>query len=105
MQFQPTYKAVAKWLPTLTNLKVTKAKRKQIVVAIGRQFSVDWWRVRTHRCQASALGLKLKPTVGAGASPPRAQTTQTPSSPHGAASRPKTSPAPWRTPRKKTHGD
>ena len=59
MQWQPHYKAVAKWLPVLTNPKTTKSKRKQIAVAIGRQFSVDWWRVRTGRCQAADLGLKL----------------------------------------------
>jgi len=55
VQFQPTYKPVAKWLPVLTHPKTTQAKRKQIVVAIGRQFSVDWWRVRTQRCQAEDL--------------------------------------------------
>ena len=62
MQFQPAYKPVAKWLPILTHPKTTKSKRKQIAVAIGRQFSVDWWRVRTGRCQAADLGLKAKPT-------------------------------------------
>jgi transposase len=61
MQWQPHYKPVAKWLPVLTHPKTTKSKRKQIAVAIGRQFSVDWWRVRTGRCQAADLGLKLNP--------------------------------------------
>jgi transposase len=61
IQFQPTYKPVAKWMPVLTNPKTTKAKRKQIAVAIGRQFSVDWWRVRTGRCRAEDLGLQSKP--------------------------------------------
>ena len=75
VQFQPTYKAVAKWLPVLTHPKTTKAKRKQIVVAIGRQFSVDWWRVRTQRCQAADLGLKSKPAPVALAPSPRAKAT------------------------------
>jgi transposase len=61
IQFQPTYKPVLKWMPVLSNSKTTKAKRKQIAVAIGRQFSVDWWRVRTQRCRAEDLGLKSKP--------------------------------------------
>jgi transposase len=61
MQWQPHYKPVAKWRPVLTHPKTTKSKRKQIAVAIGRQFSVDWWRVRTGRCQAADLGLKLNP--------------------------------------------
>ena len=75
VQFQPTYKPVAKWLPVLTHPKTTKSKRKQIVVAIGRQFSVDWWRVRTQRCQAEDLGLKAKPTPVAPAPTPRAKAT------------------------------
>lgn len=61
IHFQPTYKPVLRWMPVLTNPKTTKAKRKQIAVAIGRQFSVDWWRVRTQRCSAEELGLKAKP--------------------------------------------
>jgi transposase len=61
--YQPAYKPVAKWLPLLTHRKTTRAKRKQIIVAIGRQFGVDWWRVRTHRCQAVDLGLKTNPRL------------------------------------------
>jgi transposase len=75
VQFQPTYKPVAKWLPVLTHPKTTKSKRKQIVVAIGRQFSVDWWRVRTQRCQAEDLGLKSKPAPVALSPTPRAKAT------------------------------
>lgn len=66
LQFQPTYRPVAKWQPVLANPKTTQPKRKQIVVAIGRQFSVDWWRVRTGRCPATQLGLRLKPGTGTG---------------------------------------
>jgi transposase len=73
VQFQPTYKPVAKWRPVLANPKTTKAKRKQIVVAIGRQFSVDWWRVRTQRCSAEDLGLKSKPTPASVPPTPRAK--------------------------------
>jgi len=73
IQFQPTYKPVLKWMPVLSNPKTTKAKRKQIAVAIGRQFSVDWWRVRTQRCQAEDLGLKSKPAPVVVAPTPRAK--------------------------------
>jgi len=75
VQFQPTYKPVAKWLPVLTHPKTTKSKRKQIVVAIGRQFSVDWWRVRTQRCQVEDLGLKSKPAPVALSPTARAKAT------------------------------
>jgi transposase len=73
VQFQPTYHPVAKWRPLLLHPKTTKSKRKQIVVAIGRQFSVDWWRVRTQRCRAEDLGLKSKPAPVIALPTPRAK--------------------------------
>jgi transposase len=76
IRYQPSYKPIAKWLPVLTHPKVTKSKRKQIVVAIGRQFSVDWWRVRTGRCRPENLGLTLKPAPVAVTPTPRAQGAQ-----------------------------
>jgi transposase len=76
VQYQPTYKPVARWLPLLTNPKTTRSKRKQIIVAIGRQFSVDWWRVRTRRCQAADLGLKTNPIPSTVAATPRARKTK-----------------------------
>ena len=76
VQFQPTSKPVAQWLPVLAHPKTTRSKRKQIIVAIGRQFSVDWWRVRTHRCQAADLGLKTNPTPPTVAPTPRARKTK-----------------------------
>jgi hypothetical protein len=53
--------------------KTTRSKRKQIAVAIGQQFTVDWWRVRTGRCQAESLGLKFKPAPPASVPTPRAK--------------------------------
>jgi transposase len=76
VQYQPAYKPVARWLPQLTHPKTTRAKRKQIIVAIGRQFSVDWWRVRTRRCQAADLGLQTNPTPPTVAPTPRARKTK-----------------------------
>ena len=77
VQYQPTYKPVARWLPVLTHPKTTRSKRKQIIVAIGRQFSVDWWRVRTQRCRAEDLGLQSKPTPAVVPPTPRAQAKKT----------------------------
>jgi transposase len=74
--YQRTYKPVARWLPVLTNPKTTRSKRKQIIVAIGRQFGVDWWRVRTGRCQAADLGLQTNPTPPTVTLPPRARKTK-----------------------------
>ena len=58
--FQPEYRVVKKWLPELSNPKTSKSRRKKIIVAMSREFSVDWWRVRTGRCKAEDLGLKLQ---------------------------------------------
>src|SRR5213594_3688291 len=38
IQFQPDYKPNAKWAKLLADPKATRSKRKQIAVAIGRQF-------------------------------------------------------------------
>ncbi len=59
--FQPDYQAVKKWKPVLMNPKTGPARRKKAIVAMARIFAVDWWRVRTGRCRAEALGLKLNP--------------------------------------------
>jgi hypothetical protein len=59
--FQPGYRVVKKWLPDLSNPKTSRPRRKKIIVAMARTFAVDWWRVRTGRCKAEDLGLKLQP--------------------------------------------
>jgi transposase len=58
--FQPEYRLVKKWLPELANPKTSRPRRKKIIVAMARTFAVDWWRVRTGRCKAQDLGLKLQ---------------------------------------------
>jgi transposase len=68
-RFQPDYLAVKKWKPVLTDPKAGKPRRKKAIVAIARTFAVDWWRVRTGRCQAKKLGLKLNPVAPPAAAP------------------------------------
>ena len=63
--FQPEYRIVKKWRPELSNPKTSRPRRKKIIVAMARAFCVDWWRVRTGRCQAQDLGLKLQPRSAA----------------------------------------
>jgi transposase len=58
--FQPGYRAVQKWQSVLTDPKAGKPRRKKAIVAMARAFAVDWWRVRTGRCPAQDLGLKLQ---------------------------------------------
>src|SRR6267154_515325 len=63
--FQPEYRVVKKWRPELSNRKTSRPRRKKIIVAMARAFAVDWWRVRTGRCKAEDLGLKLQPPKAA----------------------------------------
>src|SRR6266542_3073645 len=58
--FQPEYRVVKKWRPELSNPKTSRPRRKKIIVAMARTFAVDWWRVRTNRCKAEELGLKVQ---------------------------------------------
>ena len=58
--FEPEYRVVKKWQPELLSLKTSRPRRKKIIVAMARAFAVDWWRVRTGRCKAEDLGLKLQ---------------------------------------------
>ncbi len=74
--FQPEYRVVKKWQPELINPKTSRAQRKKIIVAMARTFAVDWWRVRTARCQAQDLGLKLQ------AQPAQKQKTTGPNEPN-----------------------
>jgi transposase len=63
--FQPEYRVVKRWRPELLNSKTSRPRRKKIIVAMARLFAVDWWRVRTGRCKAEDLGLKLLPRSAA----------------------------------------
>ena len=61
LQWNPDYRGIVKWRPKLLEAKLTKASKKKIVVAIARQFAVDWWRVRTGKTTPDQLGLVMKP--------------------------------------------
>ena len=58
--FQPEYRVVKKWRPELLNPKTSRPRRKKIIVAMARDFCVDWWRVRTGRCKAEDLGMRMQ---------------------------------------------
>ena len=60
MQWNSGYRGIQKWRGQLLEAKLTKAGKKRIVVAIARQFAVDWWRYRTGRATADELGLTMK---------------------------------------------
>ena len=58
--FQPEYRVVKKWRPELLNPNTSRPRRKKIIVAMARAFCVDWWRVRTGRCKAEDLGMRMQ---------------------------------------------
>jgi len=76
--FQPDYRGVKKWRPELLNPQTSRPRRKKIIVAMARAFCVDWWRGRTGRCSAQALGLRLNPAAPAKARVPSETATRIP---------------------------
>lgn len=54
LKFQPNYRAVLWAREKLRD--ANHSRGKQISVALARRFFVDWWRVRTGRITAEALG-------------------------------------------------
>ena len=60
LQWNSDYRGILKWRDQLLEAKLTKASKKKIVVAIARQFCVDWWRLRTGKITAEQLGLSMK---------------------------------------------
>lgn len=55
LKFQPNYRAVLWAREKLRDANSSRAK--QISIALARRFFVDWWRIRTGRITAEALGL------------------------------------------------
>jgi hypothetical protein len=54
LKFQPHYRGVI-WAREKLR-EANRSRGKQIAVALARRFLVDWWRVRTGRITAEALG-------------------------------------------------
>lgn len=61
LQWNNGYRGIRKWRDKLLEAKLTRASKKKIVVAIAREFAVDWWMVRTGRITGEEIGLKMKP--------------------------------------------
>ena len=61
LKFQPNYRGVIWAREKLRDANSHRAK--QIAVALARRFFVDWWRVRTGRITAAALGFTFKPVT------------------------------------------
>lgn len=60
VRFQPGYRAVRRFFNKIRH-NGSVATRKRAIVALARQFMVDWWKIRTGRAKAEDLGLILNP--------------------------------------------
>jgi transposase len=60
LRWQPGYHAVLWARERMRNANAHRIK--QLSVALARRFLVDWWRIRTGRTTAEALGLTFKAT-------------------------------------------
>ena len=58
--FQPNYHPVKKWKKRMAVEPMTKARRKQVAVAVAREFAVDWWRIQTGQTDPEKLGLQME---------------------------------------------
>ena len=59
LQFQKDYKPVKKWQQKLAEKPKGKASKKKMIVAIAREFAVDWWRINTGQIQPEDVGLRV----------------------------------------------
>jgi transposase len=57
VNFQPGYRAVARYRAVLHGPHATSPARKKAIVAVARQLAVDLWRIATGRIQPHDLGL------------------------------------------------
>ncbi len=58
VKFQPTYIRTQRWIQRCHNATHTR-RRRQYIVALAREFLIDWWRLRTGQTTAEKLGLKM----------------------------------------------
>lgn len=54
--WQSECKLVKRWWPVVGNPRATRAARKKAIVAMARQWAVDWWRWRTGKAQPADRG-------------------------------------------------
>ena len=59
LQFQKEYEPVKKWQQKLVEKPKGKAGKKKMVVAIAREFAVDWWRINTKQIRPEDVGLRV----------------------------------------------
>lgn len=59
LQYQPEYNAVKKCRQRMTQGSQTALRKKRLIVALAREFLVDWWRLRTGQTTAEKLGLRM----------------------------------------------
>jgi transposase len=58
--YQPEYAPVKKWRPVLLGPRTHARRKKQIIVAMGRQLAVDLWRWQTGRITPQQLGWVMR---------------------------------------------
>lgn len=58
VRYQPEYRGVKRFVER-QKAGGTKLGRKRLIVALAREFLVDWWRLRTGQTTAEKLGLRM----------------------------------------------
>jgi len=61
VRYQPEYRGVKRFKARLMASPHSSARKRQWIVALAREFLVDWWRLRTGRTTPEKLGLRMSP--------------------------------------------
>jgi transposase len=59
VRFQPDYRGVQRFKKRALEGTRSRRRVRQWIVALAREFLIDWWRVRTGRTTTEKLGLRL----------------------------------------------
>jgi transposase len=60
-RFQPDYRGVKRFRQRVLTGTRSRRRVRQWIVALAREFLIDWWRLRTGQTTAEKLGLCLAP--------------------------------------------
>lgn len=59
VRYQPEYRGSRRFRERLTSVGKSGSRKRQLIVALAREFLVDWWRIRTGQTTPEKLGLRM----------------------------------------------
>lgn len=59
LRYQPDYRGSRRFRERLSGTGKSASRKRQLLVALAREFLVDWWRIRTGQTTPEKLGLRM----------------------------------------------